>query len=156
MRKDSYLYFVSTDGSPIDEGSRQLKDLGKLRSENLTTGEPRVIKANKRLHFVLPLRGESKNSVWVTMDILAQMFKKLGKLLAVNQIASVSMAKSSSIENMDFRDILTCLRRELNKNNVKIIICRGLIQHPEPSRRVDIINEAHSSAAGGHEGERKR
>ena len=83
MRKDSYLYFVSTEGSPLDEGSRQLKDLGKLpRLENLTTGEPIVIKANKKLYFVLPLRGESKDSLWVTMDILAQMFKKLGKLLA--------------------------------------------------------------------------
>ena len=62
------------------------------------------------------------------------------------------MAMSRSIENMDFRDILTCLRRERNNNNVKIIICRGLIQHPEPSRKADIINEAHSSAAGGHKG----
>ena len=43
MRKDSYLYFVST--------------------ENLTTGEPRIIKANKRMHFVVPLRGESRNSL---------------------------------------------------------------------------------------------
>ena len=90
IRKDSYLYFVSTDESRLDEGSRQLKDLGKLPLlENLTTGEPRVIKANKKLHFVLLLGGESKNSLWVTMVILAQMFKKLGKLLAVNQIASV-------------------------------------------------------------------
>ena len=30
MRKDSYLSFVSTDGSPLDEGSRQLNEIGKL------------------------------------------------------------------------------------------------------------------------------
>ena len=64
MRKDSYLYFVGTDGSPLDEGSRQLKDLGKLpRLENLTTGESKIMRANKKMHFVIPLRGESKNSL---------------------------------------------------------------------------------------------
>ena len=153
MRKDSYLYFVSTDGDPFDEGSKQLNELGKLpRLENLTTGEPRVIKANKKFHFVLPLRGESRNSMWVTMGFLVQLFEKLVNLFAENQVASVSMAKSSTIENLEFKEIITCLRRKLGSNNVKIIICLGLIQHPEPSKRADIINEAHSSAAGGHKG----
>ena len=62
------------------------------------------------------------------------------------------MAKSNNIKNVEFKDIVACIRRNLVNNNVKIIICRGLIQHPEPSRGAAIINEAHCSAAGGHKG----
>ena len=35
---------------------------------------------------------------------------------------------------------------------LKIIVCKGIIQHPELSKRTDIIREAHCSAAGGHKG----
>ena len=62
------------------------------------------------------------------------------------------MAKSNNIKNVEFKDIVACIRRNLVNNNVKIIICRGLIQHPEPSRGAAIITEAHCSAAGGHKG----
>ena len=49
MRKDNYLYFVSTDGNPLDEGARQLKELGKLpRLESLELGETQAIKGNKK------------------------------------------------------------------------------------------------------------
>ena len=142
---------MSTDGNPLDERSRQLKDLDKLpRLENLTTGEPKIINANIKMHFIIPLRGESKNSLNTTIEILNRSFKKIDSLLEINQIASFSMAKSNSIENIEFKDILACIRRNLVNNNVKIIICRGLIQHPEPSKRAAIINEAHVSAARGH------
>ena len=93
MKKDRYLYFVSTDGSPLDEGSRQLRDLVKLpRLENLTTGEPKIIRANKKMHYVILLRGESKNSLSTTIKILNRSFKKVDSLLEINQIASFSMA----------------------------------------------------------------
>ena len=45
MRKNNYLYFVSTDGNPLDEGARQLKELEKLpRLESLELGETQANK----------------------------------------------------------------------------------------------------------------
>ena len=131
MRKDNYLYFVSTDGNPLDEGARQLKELGKLpRLESLELGETQAIKDNKKIHFIVPLRGDSKNSLSTTLEILTKSIKKLDTLSNKNQIISISLVKSSHIENIDFKDILTCIKRELIKRDLKIIICKRIIQYP--------------------------
>ena len=102
------------------------------------------------MHFIVPLRGDSKNSLSTTLEILAKGIKKLDTLSNKKQIISISLAKSSHIENIDFKVILACIKRELIKRDLKIIVCKGIIQHLELSKRTDIIREAHCSAAGGH------
>ena len=56
IRKDNYVYFVTTNGIPRDNGSRSLEQRGTLpKFKNLQKGTAKEIKKGNYYHFALPI-----------------------------------------------------------------------------------------------------
>ena len=70
-------------------------------------------------------------------------------------IKSLSIAKSPHINNVLWEEILGTLKIPFLNYTVKIIVCIGITQYPTKKQRSQLIEEAHSSAIGGHKGETK-
>ncbi|KAJ8686094.1 hypothetical protein QAD02_021888 [Eretmocerus hayati] len=62
MRKDNYMYFVSTNGDPCDTGSRELQERDILpKFSKLEVGTVKSIRHNNRCHLVIPIRRRDKD-----------------------------------------------------------------------------------------------
>ena len=67
-------------------------------------------------------------------------------------LKSISIAKSTHINNVLWKEILGTLKIAFLNSPVKVIICIGITQYPTKEQRNQLIEEAHSSAVGGHKG----
>ena len=67
-------------------------------------------------------------------------------------LKSISIAKSTHINNVLWEEILATLKITFSNSPVKVIICIGITQYPTKEQRNQLIEEAHSSAVGGHKG----
>ena len=67
-------------------------------------------------------------------------------------LESISIAKSTHINNALWEEILATLKIAFLNSPGEVIICIGITQYPTKEQRNQLIEEAHSSAIGGHEG----
>ena len=59
MRKNNYIYFVTTNGTPRDNGSKSLKKRGNLRKfKTLQKKTAKQIKKGNYYHFTLLIEEE--------------------------------------------------------------------------------------------------
>ena len=65
-------------------------------------------------------------------------------------LKSISIAKFTHINNVLWEEILATLKIAFLNSAVKVIICIGITQYPKKEQRSQLIEEAHSSAIGGH------
>ena len=60
MRKNNYTYFLTTNGSPRDNGSRALTKRERLpKFSNLQKGLAKHIKKGQQYHIALPIEDEN-------------------------------------------------------------------------------------------------
>ena len=65
MRKDNYVYFVTTNGTPRDNGSKSVEKRGTLpKFKNLQKGTAEGIKKGNCYHFALPIEKEAKENLF--------------------------------------------------------------------------------------------
>ena len=63
MRKNNYVYFVTTNGNLRDNGSKSLDKRGTLpKFKNLQKGTAKEIKTGNYHHFSLPIEDEMQNN----------------------------------------------------------------------------------------------
>ena len=67
-------------------------------------------------------------------------------------IKSISIAKSRHINNVLSEEILATLKIAILNSPVEIIIYIGFTQYPTLEQMNQLIEEAYSSATGGHKG----
>lgn len=61
MRKDNVVIFVMMKGTPCDEGSKQLAELGKIpKYQNLTLGRARITDIGTKNLITLPIKETDK------------------------------------------------------------------------------------------------
>ena len=69
MRKDNYAYFVITNGTPRDNGSKPLEKRETLRKfKNLQKWIAKEIKKGNYYHFDLPIEEETKDNLFGTLN----------------------------------------------------------------------------------------
>ena len=156
MRKDNYIYFITTEGTPCDKGSLQLSERKELpRFLHLNPGEIKITNKNNKLHFALVMRGDIPVSTTEVMNNITTALKVLKSIVIKENLCSISIAKSDSIENVLWKEITIKMRNILKGVSLKIIICNGLIKYVQENNRAKIIEEMHDSAVGGHKGVNK-
>ena len=69
MRKDNFVYFVTTNGITRDNGSNSLEKRGTLpKFKNLQEGTAKEIKKGNYYHFALPIEEEAKDNLSETLN----------------------------------------------------------------------------------------
>ena len=153
MRKDNYAYFVSNKGEPRDVGSKLLEKCGKLPNlKNLEKGIVKELRKGHQYHFALPIEDEFKTSLGETTKNIKLTTYSLHSMVVKLILKSISIAKSRHINNVLWEEILATLKIAFLNSPVRVIICIGTTQYPTKEQRNQLIEEAHSSAIGGHKG----
>ena len=130
MRKDNYIYFITTEGTPCDKGSLQLSERKELpRFSHLNPGEIKITNKNHKLHFALGIRGEIPVSTTEVMNNIITALKVLKSIIIKENLCSISIAKSDSIENVLWKEITIKMRNILKGLSLKIVICNELIKY---------------------------
>ena len=82
--------------------------------------------------------------------------KVLKSIIIIKEnLCSISIAKSDSIENVLRKGITIKMRNILKGVSLKNIICNGLIKYVQEKYRAKIIEEMNDSALGEHKGVNK-
>lgn len=151
MHKENYLYFMSADGKPCDNGSKSLEKRKLIaKVTNAQTGKVTSIKKGNKIHFILICK--DKTSDKVTKETLQQLSISLRETLTNTPIKILSVAKTSEIDDFKWNTIFDYIRKALIGFSIKLIICHGIVKIPDVEKRKSIIEESHSSIVGGHKG----
>ena len=71
MRKDNDVYFVITNGTSRDNGSKTLQKRGTLlKLKNLQKATAKEIKKENYCHFALSIREETKDNLSQTLNVI--------------------------------------------------------------------------------------
>lgn len=151
MRKENYLYFLTVDGKPCDEGTRQLQKQNLIpKLKETKVGNIEVIKRKNRFHLILICKENLKERI--AKETLQNFIIKLREKIREHSIKVINIAKFKELDNINWAEILSQIRESLLGTSTKLIVCHGLVTIPEPDRQKNIIEEAHSSKIGGHKG----
>ena len=71
------------------------------------------------------------------------------------KLRSISISKTSRINHIPWEELKSIFDSIFSNSNTKIIVFNGITQYPTKEQRGHLIEEAHSSALGGHKGVKK-
>ena len=143
MRKDNLVYFVTEEGMPIDTGAQELKYLNKIpvKLKHVYVGVPKIIEINKRHHILLPIRGEHPLTLSQTKESIKTVLENLKDNIRKLELNSISIAKSRSIDCLEWHEVERMIREIFYREKVKIILCEGLISTPPEQERIKILKK---------------
>ena len=147
MRKDNYAYFVTTNGTPRDSGSKTLEKRETLpKFKNLQKGIAKEIKKGNYYHFTLPIEEETKENLSETLNNIKLSIHSLHELSQKFKLRSISISKTSRINHMPWEEVKSIFDSFFSNSTTKIIVYNGIMQYPTNEQRTHLIEEAHSSA----------
>ena len=101
MRRDIYAYFVTTNGTPRDNGSKTLEKRQTLsKFENLQKGIAKEIKKGKYYRFALPIEEKTKENLSETLNNIILSIHSLHELSQNLKLRSISISKTSRINHI--------------------------------------------------------
>ena len=153
MRKDNYAYFVTTNGTPCDNGSKTLEKRETLpKFKNLQNGIAKETKKENHYHFALPIEEETKDNLSESLNNIKSSIYSLHELSRNLKLRSISISKTSKINHIPWEGVKSIFDSIFSNSTTQIIVCNGITQYPTKEQRTHLIEEAHSSALGGHKG----
>lgn len=152
-KKDNIVYFVDSNGTPCDEGAVHLIENDKPNLNlPMDVNSIQIIKRRNKCTYVACVRGESQESLSIIKENLNQLFKTLLMLLNKFNQNLVHIAKSKTIENLDWQTVSELIKNNFFDQPIKIIICTGTLKYLPEEERDAIFKELHNSPIGGHRG----
>ena len=137
----------------IVNGEWFLEKCGKLPNfKNWQKGLVQKLRKGNQYHFVLPIEDEFEASLGETTNDIKLAIYSVHSMVEKLNIKSLSIAKSPHINNVLWEEILATLKIAFLNSTVKIMVCIRITQYPTKKQRNQLIEEAHSSAIGGHKG----
>ena len=153
MRKDNYAYFVTTNGTPRDNGTKTLEKRETLpKLKNLQKGIAKETKKGNYYHFALPIEDKIKENLCQTLNNIKLSIFSLHELSQNLKSRSISISKTSRINHIPWEEVKSIYDSIFSNPTTKIMICNGITRYPTKEQRTHLIVEAHSSALGGHKG----
>ena len=128
MRKDNYVYFVTDKGEPRDVGSKLLEKCGKSpKFKNLQKGIFKELRKGHQYHFALPIQNEFKTDLGETTEDIKAAIYSFHSVVEKLNLKSISIAKSTHINNVLWEEILATLKIAFLNSPVKVIICIDIL-----------------------------
>lgn len=152
IRKDNYIIFLNTDGTPFDDQSKNFlkkKFVGKFDEHEL--GEIQIIKKGN-YHYIGMYIYDKNNPLAATWYELLKGLHKVNNQVKELNLQSFSIPFISKINLVEWKQIKEKLKGLFHKESVIITICLGIVKIPILAERHDIIKEYHSSPVAGHRG----
>ena len=101
MQKDNYTYFVTTNGTPRDNGSKTFEKRETLpKFKNLQKGIAKEIKKGNYYHFALPIEEETKDNLSETLNNMKLSIHSLHELSQKFKSRSIIIPKTSRINHI--------------------------------------------------------
>lgn len=123
MRKDNYAYFVTTDGSPRDNGSRALSKRSILpKFGHLEKGLAKEIRKGHQYHLALPIEADSIENLSDTLNSIKLSILSLHSISTKLKLRSISIAKTSQVNHIGWKEIREILISTFSDSSTKIII----------------------------------
>ena len=130
LRKDNSVYFVDTNGKPLDSGSQKLFERNEISHlENLALGKAKVIKYKKYYHLVLPISEGQREGPTITFIQISAVIKDLRSVTEELKLETIIIAKTDHINNVPWSNIKTALQLIFVDSSIKLIICNGLVKY---------------------------
>lgn len=151
-RKDNHVIFIEVNGLPFDHGAKEYhcnnllptySDLFLERARVTTLG-------NKKNLIALPIKADERT--YVDSDNVKNCIKSLVDVINELELTSFSIRKTHHFDDIPWNYIKRQFVKYLEELSVDITICKGLISTPTIEQRKQLIEENHTSAAGGHKG----
>ena len=137
FRKENIAYFIASDGSPCDEGSRALIEVNKipvkLTLQVCNISETK--KSNNKYLYGLCIREKNPESQEVIMNNPRTTLTLLRESLLEKNLKEFSIAKSPYIENVAWQDVPELVKDIFQASPIKIIVCKGTLQYVMQTRR---------------------
>lgn len=154
FRKDNYAFFLNESGKPFDLGTIKLsKNLDINCFPSMTLGSSIIVKRSNKYHIGLCVSPTKhiptiKESTKYLKDSLKDLFTKIPP----DKIQTFSIQKVTNIDQIKWSNIVNEIKKVFQNSPIKITLCLALVVKPLVSERATLIEEAHTSAVGGHKG----
>ena len=154
FRQDNVAYFVTNEGRPCDIGAKKLIEFDQVKADQkYNIGEVSKIKKNKKYYqFALCIRGQTPESLTDIKESIYNTLIVLRELLISSKQIEISFAKSDTIENLDWSEILNLFDLVFRETNIKVLVCTGKLKYVPIEKRDEVFYELHKSPVGGHRG----
>uniref|UniRef100_A0ABD2WU91 RNA-directed DNA polymerase n=1 Tax=Trichogramma kaykai TaxID=54128 RepID=A0ABD2WU91_9HYME len=148
------VYFIDTNGKPIDAGATKLHEFHKLPTfTDLSVGDVLIHNTKQgKNHFALCLKDESPLAPSTCKANLEALFSTLKELLKKKKVEKLFVTKTEHLFGLQWTDIIDLMANILEGHQLKLIICTGNLTYVLPEQRDEIFAELHNSAIGGHRG----
>lgn len=151
-QNDNHVIFIHINGLPFDSGAWEYQRNNLLpRYENLTYERAHISPIKKKYVLIsFPIKTNSHTRVEaLTLDSCLQSLVDVVKEL---ELSSFSINKTNNFDDLPWHYVMKRIRAHLQDINIRVTICKNLVQTPETNDREALIQENHSSAYGGHKG----
>ncbi|KAL7287676.1 hypothetical protein TKK_0018073 [Trichogramma kaykai] len=149
-RRNIVVYFSDSNGKPLDTGGQRLLENNKISGDlKISTGD---IAVNSKNYFALCIKDTNSISQEILIKHIETCFSSLKNKLTSLKASNFSIAKSKTIEDIEWSEILKIIRKIFHESSIKIIICSGKLIYVPYNERDLIFHECHNSAIGGHKG----
>ena len=127
MQKDNYLYFVTTNGTPQNNGLKTLEERGTLpKLKKFEKGTAKEIKKGNYYHFAFPIEEEAKDNLSETLNNIKFPIYLLHELSQKLNLRSISISKTSKINHKSWEDKKLIFDLVFANSLMKIIVCNGI------------------------------
>lgn len=151
-RKEDTLYFIDPEGKPLDEGAKLLFNCNKLSWKN--SYEENTIhqfKVVQKIYF--GLCPKPNESIILIKENLSKLFSNLKTIFINSKIKHICKAKSDSICNIPWEEIVDLIERNFEAQSIQFRICKNTLIHViSPAEKDKIFDECHNSLLAGHKG----
>ena len=149
-RRDNLVIFTTLQGAPIDQGAHMLQEAKALPMiKDAALARARVSRDGNRRIVTLVVK--ERVSEATEREIIKEAFRSLLDVVRELDLSSISIARGS-IDNVPWETVYSLMTRVLGDANIKIFVCANTISTPPENARLEIIEENHCSAVGGHKG----
>lgn len=148
---DNIIVFISQNGNPCDTGAETFVNVGRMPPvQDTMLGRAKVLpyRDNKK---IIALVVKEHASEIIEREILQETLYSLLDVVKELDIKSFSICKGD-VGNVTWTRINKMIEDTLLDTKIIVTICTNEIIVPLESERLDLINEYHASAVGGHKG----
>lgn len=150
-QKDNLVIFIRSDGTPFDNGARELQAAQLLpQYKDIMFGRAKVSDFKGKILIALPLKLNDRTLV--ETDNIKNCMQSLVDAVTELEIDSFSMRKTALYDDIPWIYVHNQIIKYLRHIPINVTVCKDLIRIPDESERTPLIQESHASAVGGHKG----
>lgn len=156
MRRDNLVHFMPLNGDIISQTSKDLLDrkrfsLERIKQYQVNIGDAMAFPNDRYYIFLLFCKGTFQETL--NFAHVESSLKSLKALIDSLNLRAFSVSKDlDSFSISEWNCVEDSFKRIFSDSQYIIMVCTGEIVTPSKSRRLQIIQECHESAAGGHRG----